>query len=160
MATALVSVLVLGGLVFALTQGGGTTKGSKPTPAAAAIPPMPTKLPGYARDGRATTATLRDFSGQAAFVDNFPWTMNGCNDAMNTVRWRSLVPSDVVKGGSTDQHGSDTLQPSDLKNATSGRGGVIVMDSCQEPAFFLTHSAVGDTLVDIAVSVQHWTAAP
>ena len=158
-AAALVSVLVVGGLVFALSQGSGTTKGLKPTPVAE-IPPMPTKLPGYARDGRATTATVRDFSGQAAFIDNFPWTMNGCNDAMNTVRWRSLVPSDVVRGGSTDQHGSETLQPSDLKNATSGRGGVIVMDSCQEPAFFLTHSAVGDTLVDIVVSVQHWIPTP
>jgi len=160
-AAALASLLVIAGLAYALTQGGGGTRRSQPTKTApGGIPPMPAKLPGYAHAGTATTTTFRVFSGQPAYVDNFPWTMNGCNDAMNTVRWRSLVPSDVVKGGSTDQHASTTLRPSDLKDATSGRGGVIVMDSCQEPAFFLTHSAVGDTLVDIAVTVQHWTATP
>jgi Protein kinase domain len=147
-----------GGLAVALSGGSGSTPTT--TTASTLAPPMPATLAGYRKAGAATTGTQRVFTGKPTFLDNFPWTMNGCADTKNTTQWRVLVPSDVVAGGQTDQHGSTTLQVADAKSVTTGRAGLIVGDGCQEPVFFFVNSPLGDTLVDVAYTTQHWTAAP
>jgi len=146
------------GLALALSGGDGPTPTTTTT--ATVVPPMPATLAGYRKSGAPTTGTQRVFSGQAVFIDNFPWTMNGCADAKNTTQWRVLVADDVVAGGQTDQHGSTTLSVGDAKSVTTGRAGLISGDGCQEPVFFFVNSPAGDTLVDVAYTTQHWTAAP
>lgn len=112
------------------------------------------------KNGAPTTAMQRIFQGQPGYLDNFPFTMNGCNDSRTTTTWRSLVPDDVVTAGPANMHGSSTLQAADVKGATTGTSGVITADGCQEPVFFLVSSPAGDTLVDIAYTTQKWSAAP
>jgi len=156
LAAALVGVgALVAGAVLALSSG-GSSGGSGHS----VVPAMPTSLPGYTKDGPPSTVTQRIFADSPGYLDNFPWTMNGCADAMNTTQWRSLVPDDVVAGGHTDVHGSMTLQVKDVKGVTTGRAGLIVGDGCQEPVFFLVRSSAGDTLVDVATTTQHWVAAP
>ncbi len=154
---AAVVVVVLGGVAaFALTRGSSSSSSSNGTGA----PAMPATLKGFQKSGSPTTVTQRIFSGQATFIDNFPWTMNGCADATTTTVWRSLVPDDVVQAGPTDMHGSTTLQASQVRGVTSGRSGLVTADACQEPVFFLKTSPAGDTLVDLAITTQRWTPAP
>jgi serine/threonine-protein kinase PknK len=153
-AAAAAVVIVAGGAAFALTRGSSSNSSG------GTVPAMPTSLTGFRKSGASTTSTQRIFSGQPTFIDNFPWTMNGCADATTTTQWRSLVPDDVVQAGRTDQHGSTTLQTSQVRELTSGRSGLITADGCSEPVFFLKSSPVGDTLVDLAITTQRWTPAP
>ena len=153
-AAAAAVVIVVAGTTFALTRGSSSNSGANTAPA------MPTTLAGFRKNGAPTTTTQRIFSGQPNFIDNFPWTMNGCADATTTTQWRSLVPDDVVEAGRTDMHGSTTLQASQVRGLTSGRSGLITADGCQEPVFFLKSSPTGDTLVDLAITTQRWFPAP
>jgi hypothetical protein len=155
---ALLSLAALAAGIAAALKQGGLGRGT--TPVSTLVPAMPTTLAGYQRSGPPTTVTQRVFEGQPNYLDNFPWTTNACASTKNTTQWRSLVPDDVVAGDETDQHGSTTLRSRDAKSVTTGRAGLIVGDGCQEPVFFLVRSPVGDTLVDVAVTTQHWTAAP
>ncbi len=86
--------------------------------------------------------------------------MNGCQGATYTTQWRALTTADLVAAGTTDVHGSTTLQPRDVDGIKTGHSGLIVGDSCHEPVFFFAGSSAFDTLVDVAVVTQHWTAAP
>jgi serine/threonine protein kinase len=153
-AAAAAVVIVAGGATFALTRGSGSS------PSGSTGPAMPTSLTGFRKNGASTTATQRIFSGQPNYITNFPWTMNGCADATTTTQWRSLVPDDVVAAGRTDVHSSTTLQTSQVRDLTTGRSGLITVDSCSEPVFFLKSSAARDTLVDLAITTQRWTPAP
>ena len=121
---------------------------------------MPAKLAGYQKDGAPTSSIMRVFSGQPNYVADFPWTMNGCAQGTYTTQWRALTTADLVAAGTTDLHASTTLQSKDVKGATTGHAGLIVGDSCHEPVFFFASSSSFDTLVDVAVVTQHWTAAP
>ena len=121
---------------------------------------MPSKLAGYQKDGAPTSSILRVFSGQPNYIADFPWTMNGCSSGTYTTQWRALTTADLVAAGPTDQHASTTLQPSTVRGATTGHSGLITGDSCHEPVFFFAGSSTFDTLVDVAVVTQHWTAAP
>jgi serine/threonine protein kinase len=153
-AAAAAVVIIAGGAAYALTRGSSSNSGGNTTPA------MPTSLTGFRKSGAPTTATQRIFSGQPTFIDNFPWTMNGCADSTTTTQWRSLVPDDVVEAGPTDMHGSTTLPASTVQGLTSGTSGLVTADGCHEPVFFLKSSPVGDTLVDLAITTQRWTPAP
>jgi serine/threonine protein kinase len=154
-------VILAGGVGLALGLSGGSKSSTTPTTTKIPqAPAMPAKLAGYRKDGAPTTSILRVFSGQPNYVANFPWTMNGCQSAMYTTQWRALTTADLVAAGPTDVHGSTTLQQSAVKGIKTGHAGLIVGDSCHEPVFFFASSSTFDTLVDVAVATQHWTAAP
>jgi len=157
-----VVILVGGGIGLALSLSGGSKAATTPTTASKLpqAPAMPSKLAGYQKDGAPTSSILRVFSGQPNYIADFPWTMNGCQQAMYTTQWRALTTADLVAAGATDLHASTTLQSNGVKGATTGHAGLIVGDSCHEPVFFFARSSSFDTLVDVAVVTQHWTAAP
>jgi serine/threonine protein kinase len=155
------ALLVGGGVGLALSLGGGS-KSTTPTTTSKIplAPAMPTKLAGYRKDGAPTSSSLRVFSGQPNYIADFPWTMNGCQGAMYTTQWRALTTADLVAAGPTDVHDSTTLTPTAVKGIKTGHAGLITGDSCHEPVFFFASSSSFDTLVDVAVVTQHWTAAP
>jgi serine/threonine protein kinase len=158
----IVALAILGGGVgLALGLSGGSKSSTTPTTAKVPqAPAMPAKLAGYRKDGAPTSSILRVFSGQPNYIADFPWTMNGCASATYTTQWRALTTADLVAAGPTDVHGSTTLQPSAVKGIKTGHAGLVVGDSCHEPVFFFASSSSFDTLVDVAVVTQHWTAAP
>ena len=157
-----VVILVGAGIGLALGLSGGSKSATTPTTASKVpqAPAMPAKLAGYQKDGAPTSSIMRVFSGQPNYVADFPWTMNGCAQGTYTTQWRALTTADLVAAGATDLHASTTLQSKDVKGATTGHAGLIVGDSCHEPVFFFASSSSFDTLVDVAVVTQHWTAAP
>lgn len=161
-AIAVAALIALGGgVAVATTQGGGGSHHRTTPTSTTIVPPIPARLAGFAKDGAPVTATQRVFAGQPVYLDNFPYTMNGCNDATTTTQWRSLVPDDLITAGPTDVHGSTTLQPSDVKGTTTGRAGIVRAGGCQEPVFFFASSPGNiDTLVDVAYTIQKWRAAP
>ncbi|HSO97264.1 MAG TPA: serine/threonine-protein kinase [Acidimicrobiia bacterium] len=155
-------LLVGGGVGLALALGGGSSGSTTPTTNSKIplAPAMPTKLAGFQKDGAPSSSILRVFSGQPNYIADFPWTMNGCSSGTYTTQWRALTTADLVAAGPTDQHASTTLQASAVKGATTGHSGLITGDSCHEPVFFFAGTSSFDTLVDVAVVTQHWTAAP
>jgi hypothetical protein len=155
-------LLVGGGVGLALALSGGSSGQTTPTTGAKIplAPAMPTKLAGFSKDGAPSSSILRVFSGQPNYIADFPWTMNGCSSGTYTTQWRALTAADLVAAGPTDQHASTTLQSSDVTGATAAHSGLITGDSCHEPVFFFAGSSSVDTLVDVAVVTQHWTAAP
>lgn len=156
------AVLVAAGVGLAALLGGGSsrTHTATSTPKIPQAPPMPTTLAGYRKDGAPTSSIQRVFNGQPNYLANFPWTMNSCQSAMYTTQWRALTTADLVAAGATDVHASTTLQAKDVKGIKTGHSGLIVGDSCHEPVFFFAGGSSFDTLVDVAVLTQHWTAAP
>jgi hypothetical protein len=156
------AILVGGGVGLGLALSGGSKSVTTPTTTSKLplAPAMPTRLAGYRKDGAPTSSSLRVFSGQPNYIADFPWTMNGCQGAMYTTQWRALTTADLVAAGPTDVHASTTLQPNAVKGIKTGHAGLVVGDSCHEPVFFFASSSSFDTLVDVAVVTQHWTAAP
>jgi serine/threonine protein kinase len=155
------AILVGGGVGLALSLSGGSKSTTTPTTTKIPqAPAMPAKLAGYRKDGAPTSSILRVFSGQPNYIADFPWTMNSCQSAMYTTQWRALTTADLVAAGPTDVHAPTTLQQSAVKGIKTGHAGLIVGDSCHEPVFFFASSSSFDTLVDVAVVTQHWTAAP
>lgn len=160
-AAAVTLVVLVGAGVILATSGGGTSQPATTTnPKVPQAPPMPSTLAGYRKDGAATNSILRVFNTQPNYVQDFPWTMNDCASAMYTTQWRALTTADLVAAGSTDQHASTTLQAKQVKGVKTDHAGLIVGDSCHEPVFFFAGTTGVDTLVDVAIVTQHWTAAP
>lgn len=102
---------------------------------------------------------MRAFTGQWSAVaasdgSTFPATMNGCATSRFLVRWRALNPAVEVTARWVDAAGG-------ASSNSSGESGWMVADGCHTPELGLTQDgADGSTLTDIAVSVQHWSAAP
>jgi hypothetical protein len=82
--------------------------------------------------------------------------MNGCAQRTFTVTWRALGPAITAGMTQVEQppvHVSDVAQP------TVGLAGLMQGDGCSQPAFFFKSAPV-DTLEDVAIVYQVWTASP
>ena len=86
--------------------------------------------------------------------DEFPATMNGCNDQRFLVRWRVVDEGVDVRAAMVDTVGGVWKQ-------TSGHAGWMDLDGCYTPGFQLVGPTdAGSTLVDVAVEVQQYWPAP
>jgi eukaryotic-like serine/threonine-protein kinase len=172
----LVLVALAGGVV-ALTRGGGgtsTTTTLPPTPATTTAnttanttattaapgtaPAMPTSLAGFTKNGGVVDSMVRVFQGEgASLVPDFPWTMNGCAQQTFTVQWRAEGAGAVTAGMTQDEQPPVPL--SDVPQPTTAVAGLMRGDGCSQPAFFFVNDPP-DTLEDVAVAYQVWSATP
>lgn len=120
-------------------------------------PVFPSTLKGWRRVDtwsqmpRAFTGSWTDVAGPD--YGTFPATMNGCDDQLFLVRWRSIAEGAPVQASWT--HGP--LRGDEL---TTDAGWMSV-DGCQTPQFRVAHSfSGGSNLTDVTVDVQAWTPAP
>jgi serine/threonine protein kinase len=120
-----------------------------------ARPPFPEEVPGYSLDDE-DRQTVRVFSGEKQWrtLDDFPATMNGCDQQRFYVRWRSLDPTADVEATWLTYDGSDVLS-----KAVRGSAGWQSSDGCSQPAFRLHSGRSESTLTDVVVDVQRWEAS-
>ena len=165
-AAVIVALLALGVTAFLVTRDSGSgkraTSGGTPTTASGAVTPnqapaFPSQIPGYAKQGKPVRLTTRLFTGQPNYIPDFPATMNGCDQAVVTTRWRSLGGN--VTAGNADGHFNGLPPPTEPRDAQTGEAGLIQGNQCEEPVFFLAPGALG-TLVDVSVEYQVWRASP
>jgi hypothetical protein len=119
-----------------------------------ARPAFPDEVSGYSLDDE-DRATLRVFTGgkQWQTLEDFPATMNGCDEQRFHVRWRSLDPTADVEATWLNYDGS-------VENkAVRGSAGWQSSFGCSQPAFRLHSSGNGSTLTDVVVDVQRWEAS-
>jgi hypothetical protein len=168
------AVLIATAVALARNGGGtGTTTGTTLAPTSTAppasttstsstlapgvAPPQPATLAGFSKQGPVVQTMIRVFQGQGgSLIPDFPWSMNGCAQRMFTVRWRALGPA--ITAGMT-QVEQLPVALSDLPHPTTGLAALMQGDGCSQPAFFFDTAPV-DTLEDIAIDYQVWTAAP
>ena len=166
-AVAVVAVLVAVGVTALIVgRGSGSSKRSSnggtgnPTPASVTpnqAPAFPSQIPGYAREGAPVSLTTRAFAGQPNYIPQFPSTMNGCDQAVITTRWRSLGGN--VTAGNADGHFNGFPPPTAPRDPQTGQAGLIQGNQCEEPVFFLEPGPLG-SLVDVSVQYQVWRASP
>jgi serine/threonine protein kinase len=164
--------IVVGGVMAAdaLTGGSskqrssGTASATSPTSASTSAQPtpntapsFPTQIQGFSRQGPPVSLTTRVFAGQPNYISDFPATMNGCDQAVITTRWRSLGGN--VTAGNADGHFNGLPPPAAPRDAQTGQAGLIQGNQCEEPVFFLAPGPLG-TLVDVSVEYQVWQASP
>ncbi len=125
-------------------------------------PPFPADLNGWQRQ-REWTEITRAFTGQWTSVcgsdacpNPYPATMNGCADQRFLIRWRSLGDPVLFAYGDV----SGTTNPIvEQQMSAPAQQGWAELTGCLWP-LWQYQSGLPSTLGDIAVSVQHWTAAP
>jgi serine/threonine protein kinase len=120
-----------------------------------ARPAFPEEVTGFSLDDE-NRVTTRVFSGEKQWrtLDEFPATMNGCDQQRFYVRWRSLDPSAEVEATWLSYDGSEVLS-----KAVRGSAGWQSSDGCSQPGFRLRSSGRGSTLTDVVVDVQRWEAS-
>jgi hypothetical protein len=99
--------------------------------------------------------TVRVFDDeQWQLLEQFPATMNGCDQQRFYIRWRSLDPTAEVEATWVSSDGSE------IENkAVRGSAGWQSNYGCSQPAFRLRKSGSGSTLDDVVVDVQRWQAS-
>jgi hypothetical protein len=118
-------------------------------------PAFPDEVRGYSLADQ-NRETLRIFTGDKQWytLDQFPATMNGCDQQRFYVRWRSLDPTAEVEATWVSSDGSE------IENkAVRGSAGWQSNYGCSQPAFRLQKSGPGSTLDDVVVEVQRWVAS-
>jgi serine/threonine protein kinase len=120
-----------------------------------ARPPFPQEVSGYSLDDE-NRESVRVFTGDKQWqtLEDFPATMNGCDEQRFYVRWRSLDPSAEVEATWLSDDGSVVLT-----KAVRGPAGWQSSDGCGQPGFRLHKSRSGSTLTDVVIEVQRWTAS-
>ncbi len=111
---------------------------------------MPASLPGFTKQGAVVNTTLRVQDQGTSLVPGFPSTMERCSQKTFTVQWRAAV---AVTAGMTEAH-TTPVALRDIPQPTTAGDGLIRGDGCSQPAFF------AETVEDVAVSYQVWTATP
>ncbi len=128
------------------------------------VPAFPPALPGWQLTA-AWTQTTRAFTGQwrplagPGGEENYPATMNGCDQQRFLLRYRVLNESTTVIPGWT--HSPPANNPAAPEQTlTPAHSGWLALDGCQVPMFtFDATNASSANLVDVAVEVQRYTAA-
>ncbi len=112
-------------------------------------PPFPSVIPGFTLE-HSTTEQVRAFTGgEYATINDYPHTMNGCNNQRFHVRWRALNEEAVVEA----TYGYDPNNTQMAEPPVRGRAGWLATHGCAQPGFRLI-SAGGSTLTDVVVEVQ------
>jgi serine/threonine protein kinase len=116
-------------------------------------PAFPDEVPGYSL-GDQNRETVRIFDDkQWQIIDQFPATMDGCDQHRFYVRWRSLDPTAEVEATWVSSDGSEVA-----KKSVRGSAGWQSNYGCSQPAFRLRSSDGGSTHDDVVVEVQRWNA--
>ena len=119
-------------------------------------PEMPRSIVGYQPIAEPWNESMRVFSHEAHVLPDFDVTMNGCAQRMWTMRWRSLGEEVRVLKGPSDTR----LFPEACEEVAVGHAGLVVGNGCEQPVFTLGPSVPSNRLTDVAIEVQHWSAAP
>lgn len=127
-------------------------------------PDFPEKLDGWLADAE-WTINVRAFDNDwspvsgADYENDYPATMNGCDNRLFLVKWRVIDTKSTVKA--SWQHAT-AAEGVAMGDALTGKRGWLVLDGCQVPLFrFGQAEGGGDwNLADVVVSVRGYNPTP
>lgn len=130
--------------------------------------PMPTSIPGYRLEGEPRHEIIRVYDQEiGSLIPDLPVTMNGGDQAYWTVRWRTLNGLPIRVGlvgydypGFNDP--GDELSSTEISEwIDSGTAGLVAGGGTTQPTFLVDPDPEYEHhLIDVAIEVQWWAAAP